>query len=127
VALEIATKLRAIGADAWKVGDAPRALKKWRKAMHYLDVHPVFPEGTDENTKSAFADIWRPLLLNSALAALKADEPSRALEYTDRVLRQSISDADKGIGAFSLPDYFSANVTFSQSFVPTGSCSHSTT
>ncbi|KAI0030478.1 40 kDa cyclophilin [Vararia minispora EC-137] len=95
VALEIARKLREIGASAWKEGDASRALKKWRKAMHYLDVHPVFPDDTDEAIKKEFAELWRPLLLNGALAALRSGDPSRALEFTDRVLRQDISDADK--------------------------------
>ncbi|VDB96525.1 unnamed protein product [Peniophora sp. CBMAI 1063] len=95
VALEIAAKLREIGATYWKNGDSETALKKWRKAMHYLDVHPVLPDETDEAQRKTYEDLWRPLLLNSALAALKTGDPERAVDYTERVLRRDISDADR--------------------------------
>ena len=71
-------------------------MKKWRKAMHYLDVHPVLPDDADDAQRKAYEDLWRPLLLNSALAALKSNDPERAVDYTERVLRRDISDADRG-------------------------------
>jgi len=95
VALEIATKLREIGAAAWKEGKVESALKKWRKAMHYLDVHPDLPDDAEEAVKQGYADLWRPLLLNGALAALKSSDPELALDYTQRALKKDLSEADK--------------------------------
>jgi hypothetical protein len=104
VALQIATSLRAIGAGAWKEGDSARALAKWTKALRYLDVHPVFSDGdeVDDETKKAFEDARRALLLNAALAALKAGENARALEFAEKVLRREIPDTDKGTCAFHI-------------------------
>jgi len=63
--------------------------------MHYLDVHPVFSDDVDEAIKKDFAELWRPLLLNGALAAIKSGDPSLALDYTNRALRQDLPAADK--------------------------------
>ena len=96
--LEAARVLRALGNARWKDGAAADALAKWQKALRYLDVHHETPsELADE-----FIAIRIPLLLNSALAALKApggipgarivlDVTSAALELP------KLGDSDRGM------------------------------
>ena len=70
------------------------------ESIRYLDVHPVFPDDTPQETKDAYNALFAPLLLNSALAALK--NPSHAnynaaISATTRALKKlQLSDADKG-------------------------------
>ncbi|ETW77521.1 hypothetical protein HETIRDRAFT_239579, partial [Heterobasidion irregulare TC 32-1] len=100
VALRIARELREVGNALWKAGDAARALAKWQKALRYLDVHPVLPEDAPEEVREGHAALRAPLLLNSALAALKApgapgENAQTALRATERALALSLSDADR--------------------------------
>ena len=93
--LEAARALRALGNARWKDGAADEALAKWQKALRYLDVHPDPPaELADE-----FGALRAPLLLNSALAALKAPGSARiALDATNAALGlPNLGDADRGM------------------------------
>ena len=101
VALRIARELREVGNALWKAGDAAPALAKWQKALRYLDVHPVLPADAPEEVREGHAALRAPLLLNSALAALKApgapgQNAQTALRATERALELSLSDADRG-------------------------------
>jgi peptidyl-prolyl isomerase D len=72
------------------------------ESIRFLDVHPVMPDGSPPELRDSFDSLLAPLLLNSALAALKVipqtshnariavDCASRALE------KMTLSDADKG-------------------------------
>lgn len=73
--------------------------------MRYLDVHPllidgVIPDNTDPGLQEEYKALLAPLLLNSALAALKAPSPANykyAVQNTTRALNKlTLSDADKG-------------------------------
>ncbi|KAI5120531.1 hypothetical protein M0805_004539 [Coniferiporia weirii] len=94
IALEIATKLKALGDTYFKEGKTEAALEKWQKAIRYLDVHPVLPEDTSEQTKGAIGELLISLLLNSALAAHKAGGADNA--------RTVISLAGRAIGRSEL-------------------------
>ena len=64
-------------------------------------MHPVLPEDAPEEVREAHAALRAPLLLNSALAALKApgapaENAQTALKATERALTLSLSDADRG-------------------------------
>jgi peptidyl-prolyl isomerase D len=90
--------LRSLGATRWKDGAAADALAKWQKALRYLDVHAVPPaEFADE-----FTALRVPLLLNSALAALRAPGGTAgartALKATSDALDlPKLSDSDRGM------------------------------
>ncbi|KAI0049486.1 40 kDa cyclophilin [Auriscalpium vulgare] len=95
-ALNAARSLREIGNKLWKDGNAPDALKKWQKAIRYLDVHPVLPDDAPPELKDSFDALRAPILLNSALAALRTPDGAReALGLTQRALALELSDADK--------------------------------
>jgi peptidyl-prolyl isomerase D len=69
VALEAATKIREVGNKLFKEGKVAPALDKWQKSTRYVDLHFTSLE-TDE-LKQSYAALLSPLLLNTALAALK--------------------------------------------------------
>lgn len=92
--------LRELGATRWKAGAAADAYAKWQKALRYLDVHAIHT-GAPAELADEYAALRVPLLLNSALAALK--EPGgtagaqTALEVTNSALRlPNLSDSDRG-------------------------------
>ena len=96
--LEAARTLRALGNARWKDSAAPEALAKWQKALRYLDVHAEPPA----ELAVEFAALRAPLLLNSALAALKAPGgiPGAriALDSTNAALGlPKLGDADRGM------------------------------
>jgi len=72
------------------------------ESIRYLDVHPVMPEGSPAELKNSFDSLLTPLLLNSALAALKIHPQTSfnariGVESTTRALdRMTLSNADKG-------------------------------
>ncbi|KAJ7595017.1 peptidyl-prolyl cis-trans isomerase [Mycena floridula] len=76
VALEIAKNIREVGNKLFKEGNIHVALDKYQKSIRYLDVHPVMPEGSPASLKESFDGLLAPLLLNSALAAVKVQPPS---------------------------------------------------
>ena len=98
VALEAASSLRMLGNARWKESAAADALAKWQKALRYLDVHYDAPEDlADEHLA-----LRTPLLLNSALAALKApggpEGAQIAINATNSALAlPKLSDADRGM------------------------------
>jgi len=77
------------------------------EALRYLDVHPVLPEGTPKEFSDSWYTLMVPLLLNSALCALRlpsASSPSThnaelAIKSTTRALNLSafsLTPQDKG-------------------------------
>jgi len=72
------------------------------ESIRYLDVHPVMPDGSPPQLKDSFDSLLAPLLLNSALAALKVhpQTPFNArigVGCATRALdRMALSNADKG-------------------------------
>ncbi|KAN0136875.1 cyclophilin-like domain containing protein [Lactarius tabidus] len=100
VALEAARVLRELGATRWKAGATEDAYAKWQKALRYLDVHAVMRAGAPAEFADEFAALRVPLLLNSALAALKAPGGTAgagtALDATKSALRlPNLSDSDR--------------------------------
>jgi len=101
IALEIATAVRELGNKLFKEGKTEEALKKYEKSLRYLDVHPVLPEDSPAELKTAFDALLAPLLLNSALAAIKVQPKFTsnsviAVTNTTRALNKlQLSDVDK--------------------------------
>lgn len=95
------------------------------EAIRYLDYHPEFstypggktplsedpdaPEDDEEvKTRRGFQELLSPLLLNSALAAIKLAGPTNlraAISLTDRAIRFALSDADRGRYSQSIRRY----------------------
>ncbi|KAG6808493.1 hypothetical protein H0H92_003962 [Tricholoma furcatifolium] len=101
IALEIAKAVREIGNKLFKEGKVDEALVKYQKSIRYLDVHPVLPDDASQELKDAYAALLAPLLLNSALAAIRSQPPTSqnadiAIKNTTRALdRLELSTADK--------------------------------
>lgn len=72
------------------------------ESIRYLDVHPVMPDGSPPELKSSFDGLLTPILLNSALAALKvlpqipANAHIAVKNATRAIDRLNLSTADKG-------------------------------
>ncbi|PCH36779.1 hypothetical protein WOLCODRAFT_140583 [Wolfiporia cocos MD-104 SS10] len=97
-ALKVAREVRELGNKLFKEGKTEEALAKYQKAIRYLDVHPVLPDDAPPELRDSCDTLLTPLLLNSALAALRAggsDNAGIALRATDRALEMQLSDADK--------------------------------
>jgi len=100
-ALQIAQVVREVGNSLFKNGQPEEALQKYQKSLRYLDVHPVLPEGSSQELQDKFNALLAPLLLNSALAAIRAQPPSTAnsltaLSNATRALdKLTLSNADK--------------------------------
>jgi len=63
-----------------------------------LDVHPVLPDDSPPELKDSYDALLAPLLLNSALAALRtqpADAQTAVKNATRALERLELSDADK--------------------------------
>ncbi|RDB17075.1 Peptidyl-prolyl cis-trans isomerase D [Hypsizygus marmoreus] len=101
IALDIAKTIREVGNKLFKEGKVDEALQKYQKSIRYLDVHPVLPDDASPELKESFAALLAPLLLNSALAAIRAQPPSSenaniAVKNTTRALdRLELNTADK--------------------------------
>ncbi|OCH83738.1 peptidyl-prolyl cis-trans isomerase [Obba rivulosa] len=98
VALRIARDVREVGNRLFRAGQVEEALQKYQKALRYLDFHPVLPEDAPPELKDSWDALLAPLLLNSALAALKVGGPANAkiaIANTDRALGMQLNDADK--------------------------------
>jgi len=102
IALRIATEIKESGAGLFKAGKVASALEKFEKAIRYLDVHPVLPEGTPEDLRKSYQALLVSLLLNSSLCAIRLQpkaDAKLAVKYTTRVLNLStfpLSPSDKG-------------------------------
>lgn len=72
----------------------------FKESLRYLDLHPVLPEDSSEELKNGFETLLGPLLLNSSLAAIKAQPKSATIAVTNttRALNKlQLNDVDKGI------------------------------
>ncbi|KAI0357726.1 peptidyl-prolyl cis-trans isomerase Cpr7 [Trametes cingulata] len=99
IALKIAREVREVGNKLFKEGKYDEALRKYQKAIRYLDYHLDLPEDKPPELKDSFEALLAPLLLNSALAALRAGGSANArlaLRVTDRAIASlELNDADK--------------------------------
>ncbi|KAG6895748.1 hypothetical protein C0992_012866 [Termitomyces sp. T32_za158] len=101
IALDIAKAVREIGNKLFKEGKIEEALSKYQKSIRYLDVHPVLPEDALPELKDSYDALLAPLLLNSALAAIRSQPLSSqnadiAIKNTTRALdRLELNAADK--------------------------------
>jgi len=101
VALKIAKDVREYGNQLFKEGKAGEALQKYQKSIRYLDVHPVLPETSPPELQDSFNALLAPLLLNSALAAIRAQPQSSsnaiiAIANATRALdKLELNNADK--------------------------------
>ncbi|KAK7042580.1 peptidyl-prolyl cis-trans isomerase D [Favolaschia claudopus] len=99
VALKIATQLRELATKLYKDGKTELALQKYQKSIRYLDA-PTTPEDSAE-LKASFDALLAPLLLNSALVAVRLQPPSAsnaniAVKSASRALTSlTLSPADK--------------------------------
>jgi len=77
-------------------------LISFQESIRYLDVHPVLPENSPPELKDSFDALLAPLLLNSTLAAIKAQPQSTAnavvaISSATRALNKlELNNADKG-------------------------------
>ncbi|KAJ6552228.1 peptidyl-prolyl cis-trans isomerase [Mycena vulgaris] len=97
VALRIATELRALATTLYKDGKVQPALDKYQKSIRYLDVHALLPEDAAD-LQTAYDALLAPLLLNSALLAVRAQPPSPtiAVQAASRALNTlKLSPADQ--------------------------------
>jgi peptidyl-prolyl isomerase D len=112
--LEIATAIKDIGNKLFKEGRIEDALNKYLSEHElpgssgiYIDVHNTESlryldsdvEETPAELKGSFDSLLAPLLLNSALAAIRKQPPSAttAVENASRALDDlELSKADKG-------------------------------
>lgn len=76
VALEISKNIREVATKLYKEGKVELALQKYQKSIRYLDIHPVMPDDSSPALKEQFQALLAPLLLNSALAAVRIQPPS---------------------------------------------------
>ncbi|KAF9045407.1 peptidyl-prolyl cis-trans isomerase [Panaeolus papilionaceus] len=101
VALQIAKVVREVGNRLYKEGKVDEALQKYRKSIRYLDVHPVLPDDAPPELRDSWNALLAPLLLNSALAAIRIQPQSSgnasvAVTNTTRALNKlELNDADK--------------------------------
>ncbi|KAI0366530.1 peptidyl-prolyl cis-trans isomerase Cpr7 [Pilatotrama ljubarskyi] len=99
IALKIAREVREVGNKLFKEAEYDEALRKYQKAIRYLDYHLDLPEDKPPELKDSFEALLAPLLLNSALAALRAGGSANArlaLRVTDRAIASlELNDADK--------------------------------
>lgn len=72
---KIATELKGIANTQFAKPDYTLALDKYLKALRYLKLHPVMPEGTAEDLASRWSALKTSIQLNASLAALKVSPP----------------------------------------------------
>ncbi|KZT05011.1 peptidyl-prolyl cis-trans isomerase [Laetiporus sulphureus 93-53] len=98
VSLRVAKEVRELGNKLFKEGKVEEALAKWQKSIRYLDMHQTVPEGAPPELKDSYDALLAPLLLNSALAALRLGGSANAgitLRAADRVLDMELNNSDK--------------------------------
>ena len=127
VALKIAKDVREYGNQLFKEGKTEEALQKYQsglslqafstslelndytitESIRYLDLHPTFPENSPPELQESFNTLLAPLLLNSALASIRAKPQSSAnamiaIANATRALdKLQLNNADKGTCSFS--------------------------
>jgi len=101
VALDIAKSIREVANKLFKEGQVGTALEKYQKSIRYLDVHPILPENSPPELQDSYNALLSPLLLNSALAAIRvqpasSDNAKIGLKCATRALTQlELNNADK--------------------------------
>ncbi|PPR03409.1 hypothetical protein CVT24_012704 [Panaeolus cyanescens] len=101
IALQIAKVVREVGNRLYKEGKVDEALQKYQKSLRYLDEHPVLPDDAPPELQDSWNALLAPLLLNSALAAIRVQPQSSgnalvAITNTTRALNKlELNDADK--------------------------------
>ncbi|KAF9580405.1 Peptidyl-prolyl cis-trans isomerase D [Lunasporangiospora selenospora] len=94
----IAQDLKALGNTFFKAGDYSKALRKYQKAIRYLNEKPVFDSDDAPELVKEFYAVKIPCYLNSGFCALKLDRPQTAIKDMTTVLdmdSQYPSPADK--------------------------------
>ena len=105
------------------------------ESIRYLDLHPVLPENSPPELQDGFNALLTPLLLNSALAAIRVQPQSSsnamiAIANATRALdKLQLSNADKGTCSLStivIYDRYSLYHSHftSESVVPSCYCSY---
>ncbi|KAI9023709.1 peptidyl-prolyl cis-trans isomerase D [Phycomyces nitens] len=94
--IEIAGTLKNIGNDYFKKGEYALAMKKYQKAIRYLNESPAFDEEDPEELRVKYAAIKIPCYLNKAMSAIKLNDnrsaveaATWALEYDQKYLKDS--------------------------------------
>ncbi|KAF8351984.1 40 kDa cyclophilin [Amanita rubescens] len=96
--LQIAKVIREVGNVLFKKGDFNGALQKYKKSVRYLDMHQNLPENTPSGVREGYSALLAPLLLNSALAAIRIQPPNAvsAIGDTTRALESlELNTADQ--------------------------------
>ncbi|KAF9077749.1 40 kDa cyclophilin [Rhodocollybia butyracea] len=100
-ALEIAQAIREVANKSFKEGKTDLALAKYQKSIRYLDVHHILPDDAPPELADSYKALLAPLLLNSALAAVRAQPSSSsnaeiAVKSATRALTAlELNNADK--------------------------------
>lgn len=80
---------------------------RFLESIRYLDLHTELPEDAPPELKDSYQALLAPLLLNSALAAIRLGGPVNAqitLKNTNRAIFDlELNDADKGSFGFISP------------------------
>ncbi|OZJ02316.1 Peptidyl-prolyl cis-trans isomerase D [Bifiguratus adelaidae] len=84
--LKIANELKAIGNDYFKNGDYKQAMRKYAKAIRYLNEKPAFDPEDGKEMPVMFYTIKTPCFLNKAMSALKSGDYTTAINDTTSVL-----------------------------------------
>lgn len=93
---EMAKSIREVGNKLFKEGKLDLALAKYQKATRYLDLHWPLPEEGPEELRASYVELFRPCLLNSALAAIKIQPSSSANSTT------AVANTTRAINQFDL-------------------------
>lgn len=123
LALKIAGEIRELGNKLFKEGKVEDALAKYqsqpivplckmilvlilaspsKESIRYLDVHPVMPDNSPPELQDSYNSLLAPVLLNSALAALKVQPQTSnnaqiAVDNSSRAMdRLTLNKADMG-------------------------------
>jgi peptidyl-prolyl isomerase D len=99
--LEIATKLKDMGNDAFKKGEFDLGIKKYQKAIRYLHEYPAPLENDDKGLWPKLCTLKISCHSNSALLQNKIDKYNDAAESATKALEtEGISDKDKAKAYF---------------------------
>lgn len=89
--IKIASKLKEIATSAFKQAEFEVATKKYAKGVRYLDTHTALPDDCKPSEVDAFMTLKVTLLLNAALAAIKAaTQPQKPLTQAKQLAREAI-------------------------------------
>lgn len=99
--LEIATKLKEMGNDAFKKGDLELGIRKYQKGIRYLHEYPTPLENDPKDLWSQLNTLKISLYSNSALLQNKLHQYSEAIENASKALEiEGITDKDKAKAYF---------------------------